>query len=346
MKKRFFKKEFIEHSEISEEETKGISHYRDTYEREKIIKHEKIDKSGNAIKITDFEYLNDFIYSRHKDIKKGDLNIAYTIKKDKTKFYKNRRVIFNKNGEVFYPISSKKEKDKKIKILDSINIYPDMDLEILKKYKDKKVQLSLPKKRDIYRLNNKKIRNKLNDNNIDVKLAHGPEIDIFEKDFIANLAWIRGNFSIDTITIHPKKGSYGSAIDLLKEKEDKLKEISTDIAYENIDSDKSWFKYIECLPFDDLSNIKATLDISHLDPNSDIEKIIGELGKNLKVIHLSNIQKNKKHLPIDLGEYNLYPILNLLKDKKFDGYLVLEYLPEYKEKEIKDTQKLREFFEV
>lgn len=90
---------------------------------------------------------------------------------------------------------------------------------------------------------------------------------------------------------------------------------------------------------------KACYDFSHI--HDEEEVVLKQVSKYLdliKIFHISNRISNQKlqHLPVfhrGEGELDLdfMPILKLIKEKEYNGTLVLEYLPEFHEQMVSDA---------
>jgi len=97
---------------------------------------------------------------------------------------------------------------------------------------------------------------------------------------------------------------------------------------------------------------KACYDFSHM--HIDQEKTIKQISRYLdciRVFHISNriVDKELQHLPVfykGVGDLDLdfMEILKLLKEKNFNGNIVLEYFPEYSEHLVEDAMLLMHKF--
>jgi len=88
----------------------------------------------------------------------------------------------------------------------------------------------------------------------------------------------------------------------------------------------------------DLSFLKLTFDTSHLDmPEKCIEKF-DEVFDKVAVVHLSDCNSNQ-HQPLGSGCVPYQEFLKHLQAVDFQGFVVLEYMPEYEERLIEDVKK-------
>ena len=90
--------------------------------------------------------------------------------------------------------------------------------------------------------------------------------------------------------------------------------------------------------------LKMVIDTSHIEEIWMSHMIMPTLLRHTSVIHLSNQSKEKaigKHLPFNHpeGMFNLVSFVRMLKHNyKWEGDLVLEYMPEYKHKLVKNKE--------
>ena len=94
------------------------------------------------------------------------------------------------------------------------------------------------------------------------------------------------------------------------------------------------------------NHIRICLDTSHTEEIWLDHKILYTLLPYISVIHLSNRNKKERtqHMPFNSGkgDLNLMGFVNHLKFIKWNGDIVLEYMPEYREKLIKNYYFLEE----
>ncbi len=100
-----------------------------------------------------------------------------------------------------------------------------------------------------------------------------------------------------------------------------------------------------CIHYPD--SLKMVIDTSHIEELWMSHMIMPSLLRHTSVIHLSNQSKEKaigKHLPFNhpKGMYNLVGFVRDLKYKyKWEGDLVLEYMPEHKHKLIRNRDYIK-----
>jgi sugar phosphate isomerase/epimerase len=337
---RYFRNSFIEESEISAEEVNGITHFRDTFDGEgKILKHEKISPASLILSTS--------IYFHHKfyDIVKhfnelGELfNISYKFDQVES-YFRPSSVDFNTEGQVTYPIQSS-ERVNGIEVLESRTIYPDINL---KNLSNQSVQIITSKKNALFQPDYNHIRRVLKNRDLTTPLVHGPDSDIFHNDFLGVLAWIRGNYGCDTITLHPTRGEFYRAIELFNENRDDIDALGVNLSYENVDAKNRWFNSPDELIQVDLPFISSTLDISHLPHDVDLMSLEERIFPKLRVVHLNNRTSKNKDLPYREGSLPVPEFLSALKSDGYKGYIVMQYAPEFKEKERDDLERLRDFF--
>jgi sugar phosphate isomerase/epimerase len=66
----------------------------------------------------------------------------------------------------------------------------------------------------------------------------------------------------------------------------------------------------------------------------------------LRVVHLNNRTSKHTDLPYRKGSLPVKNFLQALKSDGYKGYIVMQYAPEFKEKEIDDVLRVRELFGV
>jgi len=93
-------------------------------------------------------------------------------------------------------------------------------------------------------------------------------------------------------------------------------------------------------------HLQMCLDTSHTEEIWFDHKILYTLLKYISVIHLSNrnYSQRKQHMPFNTGtgDINLMSFVNHLKFINWSGDLVLEYMPEYRDKLYKNYNFLQE----
>ncbi len=343
---RYFEHEFIDKSETSSDKVRGKDHYRGTFdEYQRLVRHEKVDGSGKVLQTTDFRYSKNFLSAVTSDSEGKVKSRHYDLFGDKLSWYSPTRVIFDSDGQVVYPIKTKPE-PKKLKVMAARKVSPDMDFyENFKDLEGQEIQLDLPRRKDMLYIDNEKLRKTFKDLGITVKLMHGPDMDIFQEDFAAMLGWVRGNYGIDTMVLHPWRGDFENATALFEEKRDELGGLGLKLSYENLsNATDRWIKNPEDVMKVEPPFITTTLDISHLHPTTDLMSLEEKLFPRLDVVHLSNVDGCKRHVPYREGTFPTQEFLGALRSKGYKGYIVLEYTPEHKDKLLTDLHKVREFF--
>ena len=288
----------------------------------------------------------DFISTAYCDNDGEVITRTYELKNnDKKSIYSNSKTIFDKYGQVISPIKTKNEPLDKVRILESRSITSETNpYKLLEGLDGQEIQLSLPRKRDLLYLDNKELRSALKEKNVKVKLMHGPDVDVFYKDFAAMIGWIRGNYGIDTLTLHPSRGNFENAMELFDEKSKELGGLGLNISYENINDKKRWLEYPQKISSVNHKFISSTLDISHLHTDTDLLDLMEKVFDKLRVVHLNNIKDGKKDCPYKEGVFPVQEFLGFLKSNDYKGYIVLEYRPEYRDRIKEDLGRLREFF--
>lgn len=255
-------------------------------------------------------------------------------------------VIFDNNGNVIYPIKSEaKTCSRQVKILPSrkikLNINFDKEFEALK---GQQFHLIMPRQREMYMLDHEILRSFMAEYDINVGLVHGPGADIFHSDFIGAVAFIRGNYGVDTITLHPSKGDYTNAKILFEKEQEAITRLGVKLAYENMDANDRWLSYPEQITDMNLPFMGLTLDLSHLPVDTDLVSLVDKVFGKLDVVHLSNQRAGETHLPYRKGTMNVQGFLDALKANGYNGYIVLEYGQGHQEQREEDFKRLQDFF--
>lgn len=143
------------------------------------------------------------------------------------------------------------------------------------------------------------------------------------------------------LTFHPGRHSAATSkarestkkilFESLKEISDYNKDFGVTIALENmpdtfITTMRVSQEVLEVLGQDQLSGIKHTMDVGHLETNNvDIEEYIHNLKDYLIHIHLhDNFGEFDNHLPLGEGNINFALIFRTLKEIKYKGRIILE----------------------
>lgn len=143
------------------------------------------------------------------------------------------------------------------------------------------------------------------------------------------------------LTFHPGRHSSATSkvrdgtkkilFESLKEISDYNKDFGVTIALENmpdtfITTMRVSQEVLEVLENDELSGIKHTMDVGHLETNNvDIGRYIHDLREYLVHIHLhDNFGEFDNHLPLGEGNINFPLIFRALKDIGYQGRIILE----------------------
>jgi len=326
---KYFKHEFIEGSEIRENEAFGIPHFRDTYDCGLLVLHERIGKLGDTLQSAKYSY--------HKGMSKVEYStgeVAFNFLNGERFIFKDGQTIYPKNQQNGAKLGNGKSSSDRVEIIPSVRIDDYIDID------DRDTHLILPRKRELMQLESPyKEFNRYN-----IPLVHGPDTDAVHKDFEYVLAWIKGNFGCGTITLHPGKSEKNEIVNSLKESADVISKMGVILAYENMDYSDRWFLHPWEINEIDLPFVKLTLDTSHVEPGTDLSQIVDSVFDKLSVVHLSNRTGNEKHLPFRQGDHDITKLLHTLKMKNYKGFIVLDYQPKFKSYEEKDLKKVKEMF--
>lgn len=72
-------------------------------------------------------------------------------------------------------------------------------------------------------------------------------------------------------------------------------------------------------------NLTINLDTSHLATfDYDINKFYMDYKNNIKLMHISDFDGTSQHLPLGKGNLPLIKLFNLMKQKKYNGYVIFE----------------------
>ena len=235
-------------------------------------------------------------------------------------------------------------------ILASKYIYPQDQKDLkacLFPFKNLKIQLSFFQKRDFLNLEHQKIKETCDLLNIEIPTVHAPTVDIFDEEFIYFLNLIKEIYKVKIITIHPQKGTLNLALEKFKALNNKLINLGLTLAYENFPSNTKKRKWIY-KPKDmyekfNLAFLKITFDTAHLDEPNNCLREFKKIYDKVEIIHLSDRDSKRQHLPLGEGRLPYLEFLEYLKNSNFKGFIVLEYLGEFQDRLILDLEKIREF---
>lgn len=234
-----------------------------------------------------------------------------------------------------------------MQILASKFIYPKDESSLkenLLPFRDIPLQLAFFKKSDFLKLNHPFIKEVCDSLNIQIPTIHAPTTDVFDSDFLKIIELIKKIYKIKIISIHPQKGNISLALAKLEEYSSVIRDLDLILAYENFPTwvgKRKWINssqdmYLKFkLPF-----LRLTFDISHLDNPSNCIKEIDKVFDKVEIIHLSDNNLKKQHLPLGEGTIPYEEFLKYLKERSFSGYIVLEYLSEFEFKLYPDLEKV------
>ena len=210
----------------------------------------------------------------------------------------------------------------------------------------KNIQLALYK----YELYSESKIKELQENNININVVHLP-LDTLKRDPDDMIEFIRTLFvktGATKFVIHPNK-SIIPFIDLYMQKHNTPP--AWQLCIENFEwrSNKelrSPLKILEyCINYP--NHIKMCFDTCHTEEIWFDHKILHTLLPYISVIHLSNRQGKHKHMPFNTGngDLNLLAFVNHLKFMNWSGDIVLEYMPDYRHKLVKNYYFLKEMID-
>lgn len=253
-------------------------------------------------------------------------------------------VLFDANGEVIYPVKLER-KQRELKIVLSRKLSSQLNYpEEFGDCNGKPVNLYMPRKREMFQLEHKVLRRFFKQDDIEIALVHAPAVDVAQNDFLGVIAFIRGNYGVNTITLHPGKTSSYQAMKFFEEEADSLTRLGVTLAYENLTANDRWMQHPEDILGFNFPFVGLTLDVCHLELGVDLGGLIEKVIEKLHVVHLSNKQGNKHDMPYRQGALDTSRLLSALRSNNYQGYIAVDYAQEYKDQEIKDVLKLQEFF--
>lgn len=176
-----------------------------------------------------------------------------------------------------------------------------------------------------------------------IKVVHLP-LDTLRRSFsdiIALIDFCFNEFGCRKYVVHPNRNIQSFIYSFLQwDTEGRILCIET-FPYRNKKHIRSPLDIMEwCIHYPD--HLKMVIDTSHIEEIWMNHMIMTSLLKHTSVIHLSNQSKDKKigkHLPFNHpdGMFNLVGFVRDLKYRyKWEGDLVLEYMPEHKHKLVKN----------
>ena len=142
---------------------------------------------------------------------------------------------------------------------------------------------------------------------------------------------------VKTITLHPNNINKDK---IVQEKALENLEYFTDLykneiifCIETFEGKRRVFTPDEIVSF----NLPMTIDTAHIRENKKIWELLKDYKENIRNVHLSAKEGNKQHLPIDSF---CKEVVNYLIESKWDGNVILEYLPEFHNQILNDLKSL------
>jgi len=90
-------------------------------------------------------------------------------------------------------------------------------------------------------------------------------------------------------------------------------------------------------------NLPMTLDVAHIKDDERIWNLLKDYKKNIVNIHLSAKGDTTHHLPIDSF---CKEVLDYLIENRWDGNVILEYLPEFRSQMLNDLKSLIDKYKI
>ncbi|MEM2925050.1 MAG: sugar phosphate isomerase/epimerase family protein [Methanocellales archaeon] len=204
-----------------------------------------------------------------------------------------------------------------------------------------KIQLSFYKKKQFFSIDHHQLKQRLKELDIEICSVHAPTIDVFDEDFLEVLRFIKNEYGVQLISIHPQRGDREKALARLGELAEDIIDLGVILAYENFPrSSNKWIASArDMFNTFNMQFLKLTYDTSHAIVEDSLSEVELCLSK-IEIIHLSDQIKGDEHLPIGMGVYPVGELLSLLKRKQYSGYIVLEYMPWYEKLLREDVKKI------
>ena len=206
------------------------------------------------------------------------------------------------------------------------------------------VEVALPYYWDIYepiRRHLAEIVEKIKSYGIEVLSVHAVQAPITDEKFkiwgkeIADFATMLG---VKTITLHPNNINKDKVV---QEKALKNLEYFADLyknkiifCIETFTGKRRVFTPDETVTF----NLPMTLDTSHIRDDEKIWSLLKSYKHNILNVHLSAREEPRQHLPID--DF-CKEIAKYLIENKWEGNVILEYLPEFHGQMLSDLESLK-----
>lgn len=208
-------------------------------------------------------------------------------------------------------------------------------------------------KHERYKSHRDEIINTLRENETEVVAIHLP-LDILRINFSDGAQMIRDlmkNLNCDKFVLHPNKGFENFLRYSLRELLASTPRYFPKICLETFGwkSNKGLRTPLEIIEFiaqENTGRFSMVIDTSHIEELWFDHRILGHLLKYTSIIHLSNRAKGVgQHLPFNdqRGNLNLVKFVKELKQRyKWHGEIVLEYMPEYSSKLLKNAEYITE----
>ena len=206
------------------------------------------------------------------------------------------------------------------------------------------VEVALPYYWNIYepvRERLPEIARKIKSSHVEVLSIHAVQAPITDEKFkvwgkeIADFAKMLG---VKTITLHPNninkdKIVQEKALENLKYFTDLYKN-EIIFCIETFEGKRRVFTPDEIVSF----NLPMTIDTAHIRDDKKIWEFLKAYKENIKNVHLSAKEGNKQHLPIDSF---CKEVISYLIEDKWNGNVILEYLPEFHGRILTDLESLK-----
>lgn len=328
-------------TELSLGQAAGTPHFRASYELGRVSSLEKIEADGTIAEKTLFRQMRDFTQERYFKGQDSSTGVGYALQHGTDAAEK---VLFDTNGNVIYPVKTKPSPEK-VEVLARVTLHKDLGTDhFLDSLAGQNVELYLPRSREFFSFDHRNLMREINKRSITPSVAHSYHMDVTDPDFLGNIAWIRGNYGVGVITIHPSTNNYAAVMGALHAKADDIQAIGAKLSFENLEANDRWLKYPEQIMDMGLPFVSCTLDLSHLPAATDLEGLADRLAQYISVVHLSNQSGGKTHLPYRKGEMHIEEFLQRLKSNGFTGKFVLEYSPGHTEEKREDARRIRRLF--
>ncbi len=206
------------------------------------------------------------------------------------------------------------------------------------------VEVALPYYWNIYepvREHLPEIARKIKSSHVEVLSIHAVQAPITDEKFkvwgkeIADFAKMLG---VKTITLHPNninkdKIVQEKALENLKYFTDLYKN-EIIFCIETFEGKRRVFTPDEIVSF----NLPMTIDTAHIKDDKKIWELLKDYKENIKNVHLSAKEGNRQHLPIDSF---CKEVISFLIEDKWNGNVILEYLPEFHGRILTDLESLK-----